>query len=88
MRRNLINGVGSANPSEDMQMNDNVHRFDESMRTDAEYKPGKAWAWGAAAQIDMLVQSDDPDLWESFFGFLRMRHCWDELRERMELAGD
>jgi hypothetical protein len=69
-------------------MKHDKNRYDESMRTDAEYQPNKAYAWGAAAQIDMLVQADDPNLWDTFFSFLRQRRCWDELRERVKLAGE
>lgn len=66
----------------------NIHRFDETMGTDVTYQPNKAYAWGAAAQIDMLAQADDPALWEMFFAWLRKRNLFDELHQRMSLDAD
>ena len=59
--------------------------FDKTMTTDSTYQPNKAYAWGAAAQINMLVDANDAELWDTFFRFLRERNCLDELAERINL---
>lgn len=69
-------------------MKHTIHRFDDSMGTDVEYHPNKAYAWGAAAQLDLLAQANDPALWDMFFAWLRKRNVFDELRERVTLDVD
>ena len=62
-----------------------ARKFDPEMDTNSTYQPNKAYAWGAAAQINMIADADDPDLWDMFFGMLRQRGIYDELAHRMQL---